>query len=183
MSSSQRVSWIAVMTALCVSTNYMLVGVVNVKFMDLIVFVSGLMFGAAIGGSVGVLTWLVYGTINPYGFSLPILVATSLGESLYGIVGGILRDSGSRSSFQGSGVPGFISLRFAVVGFLLTFVYDLFTNIVSGVTAGIPIATALLVGIPFALIHEISNAALFFVGVVPLMGAIRHLPLGGLESA
>jgi uncharacterized membrane protein len=64
--------------------------VVNVKFMDLIVFVSGVVFGPLMGASVGVLTWLVYGTLNPYGFSLPILLATCTGESIYGIIGGML---------------------------------------------------------------------------------------------
>ncbi len=81
---------IAVLTAVCVATNYLLIGFVNVKFMDLIVFVSGLAFGAVVGSSVGALTWLVYGTINPYGFSLPILVATCLGETIFGLAGALL---------------------------------------------------------------------------------------------
>lgn len=169
--STRQVSVITVMTAVCVSTNYLLIGVVNVKFMDLIVFVAGFVFGPLVGASVGVLTWLVYGTLNPYGFSLPILAATSIAESLYGVVGGFL---GARSpSVVGRGLSA--NAKFAIIGFILTFVYDLLTNVVSGLTAGIPLTVALIAGIPFAIAHEFSNTAFFFVGASPLVTAIGRL--------
>ena len=176
--STRQVSVIAVMTAACVSTNYLLIGVINVKFMDLLVFVSGYAFGPVVGVAVGVFTWLVYGTINPYGFSFPILAATCLGESVYGFVGGLIGGSEFHKAREG-GRFLFINARFAIIGFLLTFVYDLFTNIVSGAIAGIPIIVALVSGIPFALAHEISNTAFFFFGVSPLVNVIRRLPWGG----
>jgi uncharacterized membrane protein len=168
---AQRASIIAVMTATCIASNYLLIGVVNVKFMDLIVFVSGFAFGPTVGASVGVMTWLVYGTLNPYGFSLPILVATSLGESLYGIAGGIMGKRETETIERGLTV----SIKFAITGFLLTFVYDLITNIVSGLSAGIPLNIALVTGIPFAIAHEFSNAAFFFLGALPLIIAIGRL--------
>jgi hypothetical protein len=170
-SNAQKASIIAVMTAACIASNYLLIGVVNVKFMDLIVFVSGFAFGPTVGASVGVMTWLVYGTLNPYGFSLPVLVATSLGESLYGIAGGLM--SSRAAEDVGGGMTA--SLKFAITGFLLTFVYDLITNIVSGLSAGIPLNLALITGIPFAIAHEFSNAAFFFLGALPLITAIGRL--------
>ena len=87
-----RASVIAVMTAACIVSNYLLIGVFNVKLMDLIVFSSGFLFGPPVGASVGIPPWLVYGTLNPYGLSFPVLVATPFMESLYGIVGGFLED-------------------------------------------------------------------------------------------
>lgn len=174
--SSKRASVIAVMTAACVSTNYLLIGITNVKLMDLIVFSSGFIFGTFVGASVGLLTWLVYGTLNPYGFSLPILAATCSGESLYGVAGGLL---GSRTvqGSHGKNISSilFINARFAIIGFLLTFIYDLFTNIVSGFVAGIPITVALISGIPFAIAHEFSNTAFFFIGASPLIRAMGRL--------
>jgi hypothetical protein len=131
---------IAVLTAACIASNYMLIGVVNVKFMDLIVFVAGFAFGPLTGASVGVLTWLIYGTLNPYGFSLPILVATSLGESLYGIVGGLL--GGRNRSIIGEGFS--TNVKFAIIGFLLTFTYDIATNVVSAISVGIPLTAAMI---------------------------------------
>ena len=164
-----RASVIAVMTAACIVSNYLLIGVFNVKLMDLIVFSSGFLFGPTVGASVGILTWLVYGTLNPYGFSLPVLISTSLMESLYGIVGGFLGTRGS----MGVGLSS--SLKYGIVGFLLTFVYDLVTNIVSGLSAGIPLTVALITGIPFAIAHEGSNAAFFFLGAHPLISAVGRL--------
>lgn len=173
--SSQRVGIISILTATCIATNYLLIGVVNVKFMDLIVFVSGFVFGPLIGASVGVLTWMVYGTLNPYGFSLPILVVTSVGESLYGVVGGLI---GARK--MGTvGVNFSDNVKFGIIGFLLTFVYDLMTNVVSGLSVGIPLSITLVSGIPFAIAHEVSNTAFFFIGASPLVTAIgRILPEG-----
>jgi hypothetical protein len=170
-SATQRASIIAVMTAACITSNYLLIGVVNIKFMDLIVFVSGFAFGPMVGASVGIMTWLVYGTLNPYGFSLPILIATSLGESLYGIAGGLMGNRGTKEI--GKGVTA--SLKFAITGFLLTFVYDLITNIVSGLSVGIPLNIALITGLPFAIAHEFSNTAFFFLGALPLITAIGRL--------
>jgi LytS/YehU family sensor histidine kinase len=119
-----RASVIAVMTAACIVSNYLLIGVFNVKLMDLIVFSSGFLFGPMVGASVGILTWLVYGTLNPYGFSLPVLVATSLMESLYGVAGGFLGTN--RNEWMGAGLTA--NLKYGIVGFLLTFIYDLVTN-------------------------------------------------------
>ena len=174
-----RASVIAVMTAACIVSNYLLIWVVNVKFMDLIVFSSGFLFGPTVGASVGILTWLVYGTLNPYGFSLPLLVTTSLMESLYGVAGGLLGANGAGR--MGMGLTS--NLKYGIVGFLLTFIYDLVTNVVSGLSVGIPLTVAIVTGIPFAIIHEGSNAAFFFLGAPPLISAVgRLIPNGGKDG-
>ena len=54
--SNHWVSVVALMIATCVSPNHLLIGVANVKFMDLFVSVSGIVFGPFVGASVGVLT-------------------------------------------------------------------------------------------------------------------------------
>jgi hypothetical protein len=183
--STQTLGFIAVMTALCVTSNYAMIGLPNIKFMDLFVFISGYCFGILPGTLVGVFTWLVYGTINPLGFSLPILAATSIGEALYGLVGGLSRDMGLR-------VPGFsmvgkkehwiCNFKIALIGFILTFLYDLFTNIMSGVTVGLSILVALISGIPFAILHEGSNLAFFFWGGAPLIMAVQRIPAATLRA-
>jgi uncharacterized membrane protein len=177
MKSTRQISVIAVMTATCVATNYLLIGFVNIKFMDLIVFVSGLTFGAVVGSSIGALTWFVYGTLNPYGFSLPILFATSLSETIYGIVGGLLGRQGMLDNASlGRNRILIEGLKFAAVGFLVTFVYDLLTNVATAYSLGLPLIPVLVAGILFSLVHEVSNATLFFFGVVPLLSLIRKLP-------
>jgi len=178
--STQKLSFIAVMTALCVSSNYAMIGFPNIKFMDLFVFVSGYCFGILPGILVGVFTWLVYGTLNPYGFALPILVATSLGEGLYGLAGGLAKKFGlevPNLSRIGKKEHWTGSIKIALLGFLLTFFYDLFTNIASALTVGLPIPMVLIAGIPFALFHEGSNAAFFFWGGTALIMIIRRIPM------
>ena len=80
---------VALLSAAAIASNYMLIGVANVKFMDLIVFTAGFIMGPTLGAATGVMVWLVYGTINPFGFSLPILGATMIGEAVYGVAGGL----------------------------------------------------------------------------------------------
>ncbi len=164
----RKISLIAILTATAIATNYMLIGVVNIKFMDIIVFTSGYLMGSSLGAFTGGLVWLVYGIFNPYGFSLPVFISTVTGEALFGVAGGLF--SGKHTS-EGTGFDPWL----AVTGFLLTLIYDLFTNIVSGLTVGIPIALALVTGIPFSLTHMLSNAIFFGFGFKPLVNSINKV--------
>ena len=169
VSRTKKISLIALMGSAAIATNYVLIGVVNVKFMDLIVFTSGYLLGTLPGASVGLLVWLAYGTLNPYGFSIPILAATALSETLFGVCGGLLHQkitSSKRFEFD---------FRLAIIGFLITVIYDLVTNIASVLTVGVPLRIGLIAGIPFSLIHEISNAFFFALGFPPLVHTINQL--------
>jgi hypothetical protein len=168
LSRTKKITIMALMIATAIATNYVLIGVVNVKFMDLIVFTAGYMLGTIWGAGVGFLVWIAYGTLNPYGFSLPILIATALSETVFGLCGGLFP---LKISLNEGFVPDF---RLAVTGFLLTVVYDIVTNIVSVITVGVPLGIGLIAGIPFSLMHEISNAAFFSLGLPPLVRAINQ---------
>jgi len=185
--TSKTLSFVAIMTALCVGSNYALIGVPNVKFMDLFVFVSGYLAGSLSGMTVGFLTWLVYGTLNPYGFDLPTLLATSIGETIYGIAGGLMARSGLRLSSDPSAALTErsywgTSLRLGMLGFLLTFAYDLFTNVVTGTVFGIPLVLWIVQGVPYTVAHEVSNFFFFLAGGNVLINAIRRIMCKGGES-
>jgi len=186
--SAKKLSFIGIMTSLCVSTNYLLLWIPNVKFMDLFVFISGYTMGSLSGALVGILSWLVYGTINPYGFNMPTLIATCMGESLYGIVGGLSERFGLRISseqFRASGRKFWKeNLKLGIIGFLLAFIYDLFTNIITAIIFEISIFVWIAAGIPFAIIHESSNFLFFFLFGGLLINMIRKLmSYGGEESS
>lgn len=174
--STRTLSFVALMTAMNLISNYAMIGIPNIKFMDLFVFVSGYVSGVVPGVLVGVLTWLVYGTVNPYGLILPILVACCVGESLYGVAGGLSAKIGL-ADFGGP-----YNLKFGILGFLLTFVYDLFTNIVSGVVAGLPPLIAISYGVPFAIAHEASNFFFFLFGCNTLIVTVRKMAFKGGEK-
>lgn len=174
------VSVVTVLAALCVAGNYALVGLPNIKVMDLVVFVSGFVFSMSVGVAVGGLAWIVYGAINPFGFSLPVWLSTILGETMFGMAGGVL----GRINYKGPGEK-FDVVRFSfemgLWGLILTVIYDLFTNIVFAITFGVPIAAAIATGwlFPpwFGILHEAGNFILFSSAVYPLIriiGSVRR---------
>jgi hypothetical protein len=149
--------------------------------MDLFVFISGYLMGSTSGASIGILTWLIYGTLNPYGFNLPTLFATMLGESFYGIFGGIYARYTKNNNFDGSLIPlvsrkGWESnAKMGIIGFISTFIYDMFTNVVTSLIFEVPLVAYILVGIPFTAVHEISNFFFFFIASNVLIQAIRKI--------
>ncbi|MEM2725805.1 MAG: hypothetical protein QW546_01820 [Candidatus Bathyarchaeia archaeon] len=184
--STKNLSLIIMITAINLASNYAMLWIPNVKFMDLFVFISGYVMGAVPGAIVGILTWLIYGTLNPRGFNLPTLAATCVGESLYGIVGGLSAKFGLGSELSSMNTNDdkiwLVNLKFGIIGFLLTFIYDLFTNIVTGIVFGIPLIAVILQGIAFALAHEISNFFFFFFGFSSLVTLIKKLVFMGVRK-
>ncbi|MEM2432395.1 MAG: hypothetical protein QXV19_02410 [Candidatus Bathyarchaeia archaeon] len=157
-----------------------MIGIPNVKLMDLIVFLSGYLMGLVPGILVGVLTWLVYGTLNPFGFNLIILAATCSSETIYAVFGWLLKKLNIGSDIITLlDINGrkfwFTSLKFGLIGFLATSIYDLITNIASVVIVGLSPIMAIISGVWFALIHEVSNFAFFFFGCIPLITALKKV--------
>ena len=93
-------------------------------------------------------------------------------ESVYGLVGGLLGRQEGKIIHSNPIVAG---VQYAIVGLVLTLTYDLVTNAVFAVTFGINLSVALIGGIPFTLVHAISNVGLFFVAVLPAINGIRRL--------
>ena len=174
-----RLTIVISFTALSIVTNYMLIGVPNVKFMDFIVFIGGFCFGPVTGALIGILTWLVYGTLNPYGFVFPIWITTMFSESLYGIFGGLL----GRSHFPINSDERWLdmSLLFGVFGFILTFIYDLVTNVVTAFIFELPLLACIITGLPFTLLHELSNVIIFSIGSIPTLKVVRKVIGGDVE--
>jgi len=185
--AARRLALIALLTALGVSTNYALIFLPNVKLMDAVVFVAGFAMGPGAGALTAALVWLVYGVINPYGFSLPILLTTITGETVYGVVGGLLGRRMSRRGKPGAGLAASErSILLGVTGLLCTLVYDVFTNAVSGLIAYNSIWLGLATmnfPLPLGLMHEASNL-FFFALVAPLLISITQryaAPQGALS--
>jgi len=177
MKTTFKIAIIATLTALSIATNYVLISVHNVKLMDFIVFIGGFSFGILAGVSIGTLSWLIYGTINPYGFVPQVWLATMFAESIYGIAGSFLAKSLASTSFDGQRLK--LSVFFATMGFLPTVVYDLITNVVWASSSNMPVVAAIFAGAPFTVLHEVANAAIFGVCSVPMITALRKLGGGG----
>ena len=166
---------IALLCAISIGTDYVLYSLWNVKFMDLIVFVGGFCFGPLAGVSVGLISWAVYGVVNPQGFVLSVLVATAFSESIYGLAGGLLRKVVTNPRGEGWKAGVF----FGSVGVILTVTYDILTNIAFGLTAGWNVVYAVVIGfVPFGIVHEVSNMVFFGFGSIPLISAISKITGG-----
>lgn len=86
-------------------------------------------------------------------------------EAIYGFGGGILgRKTASLSFYSGGGALSFL---FGASGFFLTLFYGIVTNVVYAWAFNIPLGIALITGVPFALVHQLSNTVLFGICAVP----------------
>lgn len=168
-----KISVVATLVALCIATNYALIGVHQIKAMDFIVFIGGFCFGPFAGALIGILTWAVYGTINPYGFIPRVWLATMFSEPIYGVVGGLLGTSLASSDLDNQRLR--LSILLGTTGFVLTVIYDLVTNIVFASVFNQSIIVAIAWGAPSAVLHELSNATIFAVGSFPMIKAIRKI--------
>jgi LytS/YehU family sensor histidine kinase len=179
---SKKLAIIAVLAALSIGTNYAMISLYNVKIMDLIVFIGGFCFGPFVGVLIGMVSWIVYGSLNPLGFSLPVWLSTMFSEVIYGIAGALMRKSLTSkqlSEFKHERV--FVSVYFGIIGMFLTLIYDIVTNIVFGYVSGWNILWAVIVGfVPFGFVHMVSNAFFFGLGCVPTINAISKI-VGGEE--
>lgn len=178
--STRTLCLIIMLTSINLASNYALLGIPNVKIMDLIVFTGGYLIGLVPGVLIGVLTWLVYGTLNPLGFNLIILAATSTSETIYAIFGWLSRKlnlfSENLSPLEINAEKFWLTnLKLGIIGFLATFIYDLITNIASVVIVGLPPIMAIISGAWFALVHEVSNFIFFFFGGIPIIVTLRKI--------
>jgi len=163
--NTAKIAVIATFCALSIATNYVLIGVSNVKPMDFIVFLGGFLFGPISGASIGFLSWLIYGSINPYGFVPQVWLATMFAEPIYGIVGGYLRKALGTLAFNGQRLR--LSILFATMGFLPTALYDMITNVAYAYSFQQPLLVAIFIGAPFTVLHEVANAAIFGIFSTP----------------
>lgn len=166
-----RTALVAVFTAEALATNYLMIGLVNVKLMDALIFIAAFLFGWTIGVAVAISTWAVYGFVNPYGQdSLLLLFFLMLGESFYALGGAALRKTRIANQLLAEKKLSSdlqIALVFGVAGLALTFAYDVLTNFADWVTKTSSLYQAVLIGMvtgaPFALIHEGSNLLIFAI--------------------
>lgn len=182
--NTRKVATITMLVALAVGTNYAMIALPNIKLMDVVVFLGGFLFGPIVGALTGIISWAVYGVLNPIGFSLHIWLATMFSETIYGVAGGLVRKTFNKplNSFKNQTPAQSLTLCvfFGALGLLLTLMYDVATNIVFGYVNNLSILSTVIIGfVPFGFLHEFSNAYFFGVGCVP---AIYALSVAGGEN-
>jgi len=163
----RRLSYAALLVALGLTGVYAET-IPNFEVLTLVVFASGVLLGARDGGLVGTVTMSIYSLLNPYGAAHPLVtLAQVAGEALAGVAGGVAGGLG-----LGRARAGVRAAVLAGLGLVLTATYDALTNLATGALFGQMRAT-FIGGIPFALWHMGTNAALFGTLGVPLVGMLE----------
>jgi hypothetical protein len=175
LSRTRKIAVISLFSALAITTDYAMFPLSNVKLMDSIVFVSALAFGLPVGVAVGVLTWLVYGSVNPLGSAGgPLLLILMGSEAIYALLGCAAR---RMLGFDESRVP-VRSILWGSLGLIGAFMYDLNTIVTPALVIGEPMKVAvasLLPASPFMIAHELSDFVFFAVAAPAIYAAIRRV--------
>ncbi|MDA4114369.1 MAG: hypothetical protein OK474_10010 [Thaumarchaeota archaeon] len=175
LGASRKVAAISMFTALAVATDYAMFPLANIKLMDSIVFVSALTFGLEIGVSVGALTWLVYGEVNPLGPDGGLLLLILIGsETVYAIFGYVVRRAFDYDKID---IPT-RSLLWGSLGLIGAFIYDVTTIITPSLISGSSLSVAIFSlgpASPFMVAHEVSDFVFFAIAAPVLYAAIRRV--------
>ncbi len=147
-------------TGTAIGSGFLLSGIPNVETMTLVTAVAGAALGARAGSVVGVLAAAVYSLGNPYGVPVPALLAAQcIGLGAAGVVGAVAGRAVARRQVAGKRRRAAVTA--AVAGLVATLLFDGLTNLASAVAFGLDLRVVLAGGIPFALIHSVSNVVLF----------------------
>jgi len=160
-----------------------------IEFMTVMIFVSGFCFGWTVGGCVGFISLTIYMLI-PYPFAHPaawlftispvlLLVMGALG-ALFGVVGGVF--GRLRNPLK---INVWFIVELAFIGFILTFVYDVFSSI--GFYLAYPVYPSVWDAIYMTfipafyfyppIVHTVTNTVVFVVLAPALIHAIQALPV------
>lgn len=168
--SPVKITRAAFLIAVCVVLGYLFLPVPNLEMITAGIFLSGLWMGPLYGLIIGFTAELIYSLFNPMGFPPPpLLVAQLVSMSLTGLVGGLLPDALVNAKFFARG-SWKSHIVLAGVGAVLTFVFDLLTNLSFPIAAGFTteqFKLALVMGLPFAALH-ISVNTLIFALTIPI---------------
>ncbi|MGQ9596186.1 MAG: hypothetical protein ACUVQY_02840 [Thermoproteota archaeon] len=168
----RKIASLAVLASLATSSNYALISIPNVKLMDAIIFASSMAMSSKFGIALTVLIWLVYGTLNPYGFNLPTLMVVMLSEMIYVLSSKMPSVLG----FKATGAKIHNTLILASIGLFSTLIYDLMTNAFVGYLFYGSVLMGLITmnfPIPMGIIHELSNALFFPIAVPVIYRALK----------
>jgi hypothetical protein len=175
ISPSRKVAIVANMTALALLGSYATVGIPNVELGTVVIFITGFIFGPVLGIWCALLTSIIFSTMNPWGPFIPQIWFTQLLGWLYvSLVGGFM----SRK-FTGENYETVSHAQMFVAGAFLAAIFDLVTNIGYSLAFGVPYFAAVLLGLPFMVVHIISNAIIMAI-VVPRVEVILKRDLGSM---
>jgi hypothetical protein len=168
--NSSRSRWVAVtaiMSALALVGNYVLVAIPNIELGSGVLFVTAYLFGMQMGFWCVLVVSIIYASFNPWGPFIPtIWVAQIVGWLFMVIAGYLMRRQGSYAIWTRYSI-----LEISIVGAVVTLFFDLVTTLGYAIWFGIPYFVAVIAGVVFIIMHVVSNA-IIFPAIVPKLDRI-----------
>ncbi len=164
---------IASFVAVGVVLGYVLMAIPNVELITATCFTAGYCLGPVGGILVGALTEFLFAGFHPTGSSVGLLlIAQMLGMLFVGFAGGKL------AKYLENPQKAAARRILFLAGLLLTFIFDILTNLAFPVQAGFSFTqtlVALVAGIGFSVVHFISNALIFSIVLPPLLTRLKKM--------
>ncbi len=161
-----------------VALGFALSGIPNVELMTMTVFIAGHLLGWRLGATVGAASIAAYSLFNPLGAAMPpLLIAQVVGFSIIGAGGAFVGPVIVRLRLRWTAF-----LMCGLVGFFLTFTYDVITNIgayftITGEQAPSSLYKFVGAGMLFMIMHIVWNTALFLVVLNPVLTVLAKYRL------
>jgi hypothetical protein len=138
----------------------------NFELVSPIVFLSGVLFGLRTGTLVGILTYFLFGVLNPLGMSpLPLLIAQVLTGIVIGLSGGFCHKKGWNKAH--------IILP---LGILITLISDILTS--SSGFLFFPTKKSffayIIIGLPFVIWHVFTQSLIYGFVLPPTIQKIQN---------
>lgn len=167
----------ALMAGAAAAGGYLLMAVPNVEVFTAILFIAGYALGAVPGMTAAVAAAVLYFGLNPQGGLFPPLFAAQ-------VVGAGAAPLAGTWFAPHQPLTRARRIRLAVAGGAVTVWYDLLTNLAYPLAAGFDlrgIAVTVAMGVPFSVVHVVSNLLIFLVLVPNLLAVVdrRRLRSGG----
>ena len=170
---SFRIALISTFAALSVVLGYALAFIPNVELFTLMIFLSGFILGKRDGAIVGLMSSFIFVFFNPYGVSpLPLFAYQLSHYALVGFVGGLTSNYMNKKEFFKPEEDLYVIkviLIFAIIGAVLTFIYDVLSTLIGAITIFGTLETfwiIYIIGLPFTTVHLIGNT-LGFIFILP----------------
>lgn len=163
----------SIFTALAIGLGFSLIMVPNIELITVIIFLAGLTLGIGWGVLVGGTAELIFSILNPFGSGLvfpPLLLAQVLSMMIVGLAGGLMRPLFFKREFSAKNIADL-----AITGFILTFIFDSLTTLSYPFSVGFDLPQTVgiyISGIGFTILHQVSNAIVFAIGVPRV---VKHL--------
>lgn len=180
---STRLAVVGIFSALALAIGYAFAFIPNVELFTMTIFLAGFLFGKRIGASVGAIASVLFTYFNPLGASQPLLYGTQITlYTLLGLLGGVFRGKKLLSEIQ---VDTKTVLLLAAIGATFILVFDFLATFAQytpyigfSLEALVPY---LIMGIPYTLVHVISNIFAFCCLIPVIVSALQPLRIPVVE--